>query len=209
MYTEDCLNRALLAAVRNNNHVIVGKLVLVGARNMEEALTVAREEHKHHSRGMLLLGKAAQENDIALLRKLFGEPSTEVGSEELYDDSGFKEVQGIVSRGEVMTIVPMEIARKSGNAGLREELLVHTDVNKKEGAVKWHGLRLLSIEPTVMQRIPWVKKLKLSRNALQSLPATIGVYLTKVRNCSAHLSFHSPYCKGQANSLHLTYEGQL
>ncbi len=138
------------------------------------------EEHKHHARGVLLLIKAAQENNFDLVQKLFGEPSPELDSAELYSDSSFKDVQHVISSGEVMTVVPMEIARRSGNAKLREELLVRTDVNKKEGTVHWHGLRILSLNLAVMQRISWVKRLKLARNAFQSLPDTIGAYLTKV-----------------------------
>ena len=70
---DQCLERALRAAVDNNSHSNVGKLVVKGATNAEECLEIAKNEKKHHARAMLLLIKAARENDKDLVLRLFGD----------------------------------------------------------------------------------------------------------------------------------------
>ena len=67
-----CLERALIAAVKNGNHFNVGKLVIKGATNVDDALQLSAELRKHEARAMLLLVKAAQLNDKDLVLKLFG-----------------------------------------------------------------------------------------------------------------------------------------
>ena len=73
---DNCLERALIAAVQNGNHFNVGKLVVKGAKNVDEALKLSGELRKHEARAMLLLVKAAQLNDKDLVLKLFGAPTT-------------------------------------------------------------------------------------------------------------------------------------
>ena len=72
---KNCLERALIAAVRRGNHFNVGKLVVKGATNVDEALELATQLKKHKARAMLLLVKAAQTNDKDLVLKLFGAPT--------------------------------------------------------------------------------------------------------------------------------------
>ena len=105
----DCLPRALLAAVKRDNHSNVCKLVALGATNIDEALKLAKMEGKHRARAMLLLLIAAMNNDCNLVRRLFGEPLFNLGGEALSDE-GFGEVQAVVKRGKVSTSVPIEIA---------------------------------------------------------------------------------------------------
>ncbi len=69
---QNCLERALLAAVRVGNHFNVGKLVVKGAKNVDDALKLSAELKQHDARAMLLLVKAAQFNDKDLVLKLFG-----------------------------------------------------------------------------------------------------------------------------------------
>ena len=78
------------------------------------------------------------------------------------------------------TVVPIEIARRHNNNAVREELLLHTDVNQEEGSVYWHGLRLLNIDLSWIRKIHWVKRLRLARNGLRSIPDEIGEYLRQV-----------------------------
>ena len=68
---DQCLERALRAAVKNDNHFNVGELVVKGATNAKECLETAKEDKKHYTRAMLLLIKAARENDKDLILKLF------------------------------------------------------------------------------------------------------------------------------------------
>ena len=73
---ENCLERALIAAVNNGNHVNISKLIVKGAAtNVDEALELATQLKKHEARAMLLLVKAAQTNDRDLVLKLFGAPT--------------------------------------------------------------------------------------------------------------------------------------
>ena len=168
----NCLNRALVAAVKNDNHFNVGKLVVKGANNLEECLQMSKDERKPHARAMLLMVKAAMEGNQALIRKLFGEPHP--------DESALEDVQKAVVSGNVSTVVPIEIARRNGHSGVREELLLKTDVNQEEGSVYWHALRLLVLDISWLPKIQWVKRLRLARNGFKSLPNEIGSYLQQV-----------------------------
>ena len=70
-----CLEKALIAAVEAGNHFNVGKLVVKGATNIDDALKKSIELRKHDVRAMLLLVIAAKENDKDLVLKLFGAPT--------------------------------------------------------------------------------------------------------------------------------------
>ena len=204
----DCLNRALLTAVENNNHFNVGKLILNGADNIEECLKRSKEDKKPHARAMLLLVKAAQEGNQDLILKVFGEYTPGLDAHELLDES-FLDVQRAVVSGEVInkprehifglthydklaqdedfhslqqvfTVVPVEIARRNGHAAVREELLLNTDVNQEEGIVHWHGLRLRVLDVSWLRKIHWVKRLRLGRNGFRQLPNEMGTYLKQV-----------------------------
>ncbi len=85
-----------------------------------------------------------------------------------------------MTTGNVSTVVPIEIARRANNGAVREELLLRTDVNQEEGSVYWHGLRLTNLDLSWFEKISWVKKLRLARNGLKSIPKEIGGYLRQV-----------------------------
>ena len=118
----NCLNRALIAAVNNDNHFNVGKLIVKGANNIDECLKKSREDHKPHARAMLLLVMAAMEGNRNLVLKLFGEPAPGMDTRD-YQDDGFQDVQKAVLGGKVSTVVPIEIARRNGHTQVREELV--------------------------------------------------------------------------------------
>ena len=103
----NCLNRALAAAVNNDNHFNIGKLIIKGADNIEDCLRQSRDHHKPHARAMLLLVKAAMQGDKNLVLKLFGESVPEMDTQEYQDDS-FKDAQKVLLAGEIST-VPTEI----------------------------------------------------------------------------------------------------
>ncbi len=179
----NCLPRALKAATRNDSHHNIGKLIVKGATNLEECMDIAITEKKPQSRAMLLLVKAGMTGNKSIIQKLFGDPVSNPSSldpRELMDDQ-FSEVQEAVISGKVSTVVPIEIARRNGNGQVREELLLKTDVNREEGSVFWHGLRLLSLDISWLRRISWVKRLRLARNGFKSLPHEMGTYLKQVR----------------------------
>ena len=179
----DCLTRSLIAAVmkEDGSHLNIGELVIKGATNIDEALELAKQMKQHAAQAMLLLVKAAMTNDRNLVLKLFGEvgggPLTS-GVDCSYE--GFAEVQMVVTSGKVSTVVPIEVAYRSNHPGMREELLLRTNVNQKEGTVYWHGLHLQSLNLVWLSKIQWVKQLHLAHNAFRSLPNEMGLYLRQV-----------------------------
>ena len=184
----NCLNRALTAAVWNDNLLSVGKLIIKGASNIDDCLRIAKEEHKPHARAMLLLVKASKEGKRDLVLKLFGEPAPGLDTRDFQDD-GFQDVQKAVLTGKVSTVVPIEIARRNGHASVREQLLLKTDVNQEEGTVHWHSLRLLVLDVSWLQKIHWVKKLRLARNGFKTLPSEMGTYLKQVNESRIQIKF--------------------
>ena len=190
-----CLDLALQLAVKNDNRFNVGELVLKGAKELQESLRYAKEEKKTYARAMLLLIKAAQTGDIAIIHKLFREPSPDLKDEEDYEDDGFLDVQKVIHSCNVSTKVPIEIARRNGHSEVREELLMRTDVIQEEGLVYWHDLQLLQLEISWLKKIAWVKKFRLARNGFKSLPPEMGTYLKQVsyiKGLSSHRSSMSP-----------------
>ena len=174
------LNRALKAAVKNDNHLNIGKLIVKGSTTISECLRYAKNARKPHARAMLLLIKAAQTGDVAIVQKLFGEPAPGLQNPQEYEDDGFGQVQEAVLSGNISTVVPIEIARRNQHHDVREDLLLRTDVNEEEGYVYWHGLRLLQLDITWLRKITWVKKIRLARNGFKSLPQDIGTHLKQV-----------------------------
>lgn len=175
-----CLNRALVAATLNNNHANIGKLVVKGANNLSQCLELAQRDNKPHARAMLLLIKAAFDGDINIVKRLFGEATGSLDDSKECSNPGFADVQGAILGGNVSTVVAIEIARRNGHIQLRGELLLRTDVNRDEGYVYWHGLRLLHLETTWLKSISWVKRLRLARNGFKTLPDEMGRYLKQV-----------------------------
>ena len=164
-----CLDRALRAAVKNDNTFNIGKLVVKGAKEVQECLSYAEIEKKHNAHALLLMIMAAQTGDVEMICKLFGEPAPE-----------FTGVQLAVRSNSVSTLVPIEIARCNGQIQVREELLLKTDVNQEEGYVYWYGLQLLDLELSWLRKIAWVKTLRLARNCFKVLPNEMGYYLKQV-----------------------------
>ena len=174
------LNRAMIAAVKNDNSLNVGKLLFRGATNISECLRYAKDAKKPHARAMLLLVKAAQTGDKAIVEKVFGKPAPGLHNQHEYEGDEFRQVQDAVLSESVSTVVPIEIARRYGQKQVREELLLKTDVNKEEGYVYWHGLRLMQLEISWLEKIAWVKKLRLARNGFKTLPPEMNTYLKQV-----------------------------
>ena len=170
--------------MKNDNHLNVAKLVVKGAKELQSCLQYAKDEKKPHAQAMLLLIIAAQTGDKAIIHKLFSEPAPGLQNKQDYEDDAFGDVQKAVLSGNISTVVPIEIARCNGQSQVREELLLKTDVNEEDGYVYWHGLQLLQLDIAWLRKIVWVKKLRLARNGLKSLPPEMGTYLKQVSSCS-------------------------
>ena len=178
--------------MKNDSHLNVGKLVVKGAKELLSSLQYAKDEKKPQARAMLLLIIAAQTGDKAIIQKLFDEPAKGLQNEQDYEDDAFGDVQKAMLSGNISTVVPIEIARRNGQSQVREELLLKTDVNEKEGYVYWHGLRLISLDIAWLRKIAWVKKLRLARNGFKSLPPEMDTYLKQVSNKG--ITIESPHC---------------
>ena len=174
------LNRALKLAVKNDNHLNVGKLIVKGSTNISECLRYAKNARKPNARAMLLLIKSAQTGDVAIIQKVFGEHTPGLQNPQEYEDDGLCLVQEAALSGNISTAVAIEIARRNQHHDVREELLFKTDVNEEEGYGYWHSLQLLQLDISWLRRITWVKKLRLARNGLKSLPPEIALYLKQV-----------------------------
>lgn len=175
----DCINRALLTAVRCGNSNNVGKLILRGAANIEEALEESKRLQQYNVTATLLIIKAAYENDTALIQKVYGESTS-----TKYDDlvgPDFEHVSKAAKTTAVRTFVPIEIARRNSANAAREALLLKTEIQQDKGIVSWHGLRLLQLDMSWMKKIEWVKVLRLSQNEFSQLSTNVGDYLS---NCT-------------------------
>ena len=71
--SSDCLNSTLLMAVQSGDTNRVGKLILYGATNIDEALTESHKSQQHSVTITLLIIKASMDNDRIFLLKLYGE----------------------------------------------------------------------------------------------------------------------------------------
>ena len=183
LFEPDCLERALLVATRKDSDYFIGLLVEKGAKNLSECLKVAVTEKKPKARAAFLLIKAAKTGNAAIISKLYKEQDPEANESrpaECMEDEGFCDVQQAVLTGKVSTVVPIKIARRNGQAYVRELLLMKTNVSKEGCYVRWHGLQLLQLEVAWLKKIPWVRILILSNNGLRSLPNEIETYLKKV-----------------------------
>ena len=176
----NCLNQALTAAVSNDNHYNVGKLIMKGADKIKESLKQSVDEKKPHARAMLLLVVAAMEGNCDLIRVLFSEAVSGDDTCRVYVDDLFPDVQKALQSGVVSTVVAIEIARRHSQSSVREELLLKTDVNETEKSVHWQGLRLITLDIKWLCRIPWVQTLGLAQSGLKTLPNEMGLYLKEV-----------------------------
>ena len=175
---KDCLNHALLAAVESGNPANVGKLILRGATNVDEALAESRSSRKHAVTAALLIIKAAMENDKILVLKLYGKnvqgQQTKI---PLTPEDNLGELQTALSSSNFKTVIPIELSRRYNAAEVREELLLRKDVDKSSSTVLWFGLCLMQLEISWLRKIYWVQTLKLGRNEFTSVPPEMGTYL--------------------------------
>ena len=130
----NCLNEALIAAVHNDHHHNVGKLIVRGASNIIEALKLSVNEKKACASAMLMLVYAAMEGNCNLIRQLFGEikieeqPCEECArkSGRTYEvvsqfldsttiencDECFLGMRGALKSSDISTAIPIEISRR-------------------------------------------------------------------------------------------------
>ena len=174
-------NRAMIAAVKNDSFVNVGKLLVHGATNITECLRCAKSAKKPYTHAMLLLIEATQDKDIVV--KVYSELAQHLQNISECEDDGFCQVQcqEALLTGHISIGMLFELARLYGNSQVREELLLKTYyVNQEKGYVYWYGLRLMQLEISWLHKVAWVRELNLARNGFKTLPPEIATYLKQV-----------------------------
>ena len=186
-----------MVAVEKNSAVNAGKIIIKGQETLDinAALAYATEVHSYAVCALLLLVRAAYNDDVNLVATLYG-TNTPNSSNPLLRDPDLHLIQLSIQEKQVTTAVPIEIARREKRGAVREELLLRTDTNMAEGTVLWYGLRLTELEVSWLRRIHWVRKLQLARNDFQSLPSQMGNYLKRVTkiNLQFNLLKEIPRC---------------
>ena len=185
----ECLQTALEAAVEKNSAVNAGKIIIKGRETLDinAALAYATEVHSYAVRALLLLVRAAYDDDVDLVSTLY-ETSSPHYDHPLISERDLHLVQSAIQEKQVGTAVPIEIARREKRGAVREELLLRTDTNVAEGTVVWSRLCLAELEISWLKRIHWVKKLELAKTNVRTLPPQMGNYLVHVT--SINLQFN-------------------
>ena len=180
---ESFLNQALVAATLNDNHECVGKLIKMGARNIDECIQLAKDTDLVKAKTMLSLVKAALTGEKALLGRSESHSSLDselnaVSTTVLINE----EVSKVVLSGEVSTLIPLELAQQSRQHSMRREILMFTQIDKHKGHVDWNKLNLVSLDVQLLGYMQeWLREFRLSSNMLRSVPAEFKM-LQEVRN---------------------------
>ena len=189
---DECINCALLAAVESDSPSNTGKLILHGATNIDEALEKSRKLHHHEVTAVLLITKAAMENDKTLVLRIYGE---NIQGQEIKipftEEDDLDELRVAMHSYKIEIRQLIEICKKYDCSVVKDELLLRTDVDKHSGVVLWLSLGLRQLEVSWLRKIEWVKYLILSKNKLITLPPSIGSYLkqcTKLNLCDNSIS---------------------
>lgn len=173
---ESFLNQALVAATLNDNHECIGKLVKMGARNIDECIQLAKKAGFVKAKAMLSLVKAALTGEKALLARSGSRSSLDLNSElnavsTTVAGPSDEEIAKVVLSGEVSTLIPLELAQLSGQHSMRREILMLTRIDKRKGHVDWSKLNLVSLDMQLLGFMQeWVREFKLSSNMFRSVP---------------------------------------
>ena len=175
------MKQCLEAATLSDNPQCVGKLVKMGAKNIDECLALAEKKGIVNSAtAMLLLMKAALTGDKTLLplNPSFVRAASE---QEITSCSQLSEhVTQAVCSGKISTTDALAVAQRTGQHAVKRDLLLSTNVNKESGIVVWSKLRLFALDVQLLQSLcDWLRKLDLSANMLTRVPEEVHL-LSKV-----------------------------
>ena len=170
------LNQALVAATLNNNHKCIGKLIKMGARNIDDCIQLAKEEEVHYPIIMLLLMKAALTGDESFLKLLIN-PHADILHElpahsDSLEHSLLRELTDIWTFEKCYRILSMtdalEVAQQCGQYSVHRKLMILIHPG-------WSNLNLTYIDARVLEMCNWLTNLDLSANKLSSLPSNVGI----------------------------------
>jgi hypothetical protein len=185
------LNQALVAATLNDNHECIGKLIKMGARNIDECIQLAKKKRIVNATAMLLVMRAALTGDETCLNlahvQINRSSPDQIISQELERDSESLEhsflrevVLAVQCDGRLSTFDAVEIAQLNGRYCMCRKLMTLTGTNRHEGCVNWSKLSLVSIDVQLLEMCTWITDLDLSANKLCTIPSEIGM-LSMVR----------------------------
>ena len=180
------LNQALVAATLNDNHECIGKLIKMGARNIDECIQLAKEKNLVNATAMLLLMRAALTGDETFLNLnhlLF--PACALYQElprsgSLEHSLLRKVVLTVQCGGRLSTFDAVEVAQQNGQHSMCRKLMMLTGTFQHQGCISWSKLNLVSIDVQLLEMCKWVTDLDLSANKLHVIPSEIGI-LSMVR----------------------------
>ena len=174
------LNQALEAATINDNHECIGKLVTMGATNIDGCLQLVKKKGIAKSATVLLLLKATLTGDKAALYNLGNKVSKPEFAQVNVSDMMDKVKEAIILSGEVSIQAPMNVAQQNGQHSIQRELLMMT-VSKGKGTANWSNLNLMNLDMQLCKAVGcWLRKFNLSSNKLRSIPREF-MMLTEVR----------------------------
>ena len=176
------MKQCLEAATLSDNPQCVGKLVRMGAKNIDECLALAEKKGiVNAATAMLLLMKAALTGDKTLLP--LNPNFVRAASSSLEQESrscSNEHVSRAMRSGRVSTTDALAVAQRTGQHAVKRELLLSTNVNKKSGIVDWSKLHLFALDVQLLQNLcDWLRKLDLSANMLTRVPEEVHL-LSKV-----------------------------
>lgn len=164
---------ALVAATLNNNQECLGRLVKMGARNIDECIQVAEEKGLVNCTSMLWLLKAALTGDKTLLCSVLRNSRTPAHGTPLRV-SNIPQIAEAIKTSKVSTTDSLEVTQQKGHHSLWRQLLMLTKVDIIDGTVDWSKLNVMNLDTWLVASMSgWLVKINLSSNMLKSLPPEI------------------------------------
>lgn len=173
------LNQALVAATLNNNHECIGKLVKIGATNIDECIELAKEEELDYPIIILLFMKAALTGDETFLNLLLRNLTPRLILQELPHGHllelnilkiiwAYKDGCHLLS-----TTDALEVAQWCGQYSVHRKLMILTCRSNRTAG--WSKLNLMYVDARVLEMCNGITDLDLSANKLSFLPSNVGI----------------------------------
>ena len=160
----NCLNCALISAVKNGHHTNACLLISKGASDFNGAFQLVLNETKSAEMyAYLLLLEAAVTNNNETVTKLYSTCKDGTEKSTLFLSSE------LIAEGKISAHLPIEIARRMGHTAVMEELLFRTGVS--HDTVNWTGLQLLELESNILAKLEDMRNWYLGGNGFRTLPS--------------------------------------
>ena len=135
------LNQALVAATLNDNHGCIGKLIKMGATNVDECIQLSKEKGTVNTLAMLFLMKAALTGNERFLKQ-------EMACHDLeLPNNSFLHCHIVHIMKHSSTIDALEVAQRCGQHAVHRKLMVLTS----SSASGWSKLNLMHIDVRVLE----------------------------------------------------------